>query len=86
MCVLQYESFRLGEEARIKAERLKVPSDVYFMKQTIGNACGTIGLIHAVANNQAHLEFGKLLLVELAKIICGLCSTLLIDKIRCKYI
>ncbi|MGH0155271.1 UNVERIFIED_CONTAM: hypothetical protein FKN15_028763 [Acipenser sinensis] len=27
------------------------------MKQTIGNACGTTGLIHAVANNQARLEF-----------------------------
>ncbi|XP_068609206.1 ubiquitin carboxyl-terminal hydrolase isozyme L3-like, partial [Brachionichthys hirsutus] len=31
--------------------------NVYFMKQTIGNACGTIGLIHAIANNLAHLEF-----------------------------
>lgn len=28
------------------------------MKQTIGNSCGTIGLIHAVANNQDKLEFG----------------------------
>ncbi|KAF6372683.1 ubiquitin C-terminal hydrolase L1 [Rhinolophus ferrumequinum] len=27
------------------------------MKQTIGNSCGTIGLIHAVANNQDKLEF-----------------------------
>jgi hypothetical protein len=23
---------------------------VYFMKQTVGNACGTIGLLHAVGN------------------------------------
>lgn len=56
---LQYESFRLEEEAKIKAQGQEVPSEVYFMKQTIGNACGTIGLIHAVANNQTHLEFGK---------------------------
>jgi ubiquitin carboxyl-terminal hydrolase L3 len=56
--ILQYESFRLEEEAKIKAQGQEVSPDVYFMKQTIGNACGTIGLIHAVANNQEHLEFG----------------------------
>ncbi len=27
------------------------------MKQTVGNSCGTIGLIHAVANNQDKLNF-----------------------------
>ncbi|KAK0154431.1 Ubiquitin carboxyl-terminal hydrolase isozyme L3 [Merluccius polli] len=53
----KYESFRLEEEAKIKAEGQEVSPDVYFMKQTIGNACGTIGLIHAVANNQDSLEF-----------------------------
>uniref|UniRef100_A0A8C1GUZ3 Ubiquitin carboxyl-terminal hydrolase n=1 Tax=Cyprinus carpio TaxID=7962 RepID=A0A8C1GUZ3_CYPCA len=53
----KYESFRQEEEAKIKAQGQEVSSDVYFMKQTIGNACGTIGLIHAVANNQRHLEF-----------------------------
>ena len=49
----------MKEEGRIKEEGQEVSPDVYFMKQTIGNACGTIGLIHAVANNQASLEFGK---------------------------
>lgn len=53
----KYENFRQEEEAKIKAQGQEVSSDVYFMKQTIGNACGTIGLIHAVANNQRHLEF-----------------------------
>lgn len=53
----KYETFRQEEEANIKAQGQEVSSDVYFMKQTIGNACGTIGLIHAVANNQRHLEF-----------------------------
>ncbi|XP_071779655.1 ubiquitin carboxyl-terminal hydrolase isozyme L3 isoform X2 [Centroberyx gerrardi] len=53
----KYEAFKLEEEEKIKAQGQDVSPDVYFIKQTIGNACGTIGLIHAVANNQAHLEF-----------------------------
>ncbi|KAM3862037.1 ubiquitin carboxyl-terminal hydrolase isozyme L3 [Diretmus argenteus] len=53
----KYEAFKLEEEEKLKAQGQEVPADVYFIKQTIGNACGTIGLIHAVANNQAHLKF-----------------------------
>jgi len=53
----KYESFRLEEEAKIKTQGQEVSPAVYFMKQTIGNACGTIGLIHAVANNQGQLDF-----------------------------
>ncbi|XP_048095715.1 ubiquitin carboxyl-terminal hydrolase isozyme L3 isoform X1 [Alosa alosa] len=53
----KYESFRLDEEKKIISEGQQVSSDVYFMRQTIGNACGTIGMIHAVANNQERLEF-----------------------------
>ena len=32
---------------------------MYFMKQTIGNACGTVAIIHSIANNTDVLEFGK---------------------------
>nr|XP_033806128.1 ubiquitin carboxyl-terminal hydrolase isozyme L3 isoform X2 [Geotrypetes seraphini]XP_033806129.1 ubiquitin carboxyl-terminal hydrolase isozyme L3 isoform X2 [Geotrypetes seraphini] len=53
----KYELFRAEEEEKIKAEGKEVSSSVYFMKQTIGNACGTIGLIHAVANNRDKLNF-----------------------------
>uniref|UniRef100_A0A2K5F4I5 Ubiquitin carboxyl-terminal hydrolase n=1 Tax=Aotus nancymaae TaxID=37293 RepID=A0A2K5F4I5_AOTNA len=35
----------------------EVSPKVYFMKQTIGNSCGTIGLTHSVANNQVKLGF-----------------------------
>lgn len=30
---------------------------VYFLKQTVVNSCGTVGLLHAVANNQDKMEF-----------------------------
>ena len=56
---LQYETFRMEEEVKIKALGQQLDPSVYFMRQTIGNACGTIGLIHAVANNQARLDFGR---------------------------
>ncbi|KAI6078596.1 Ubiquitin carboxyl-terminal hydrolase [Aix galericulata] len=52
-----YETFRTEEEERIKAKGQDVKSSVYFMKQTINNACGTIGLIHAIANNRDKMNF-----------------------------
>ncbi|THD26782.1 Ubiquitin carboxyl-terminal hydrolase [Fasciola hepatica] len=39
----------LGEPAK--------DSSLMFIKQTIGNACGTVALLHAVTNNQDHLKF-----------------------------
>nr|XP_044985924.1 ubiquitin carboxyl-terminal hydrolase isozyme L1 isoform X1 [Jaculus jaculus] len=51
----QHENFRKKQIEELKGQ--EVSSRVYFMKQTIGNSCGTIGLIHAVANNQDKLEF-----------------------------
>jgi len=40
--------FEEQKKARMEQE---VSSQVYFMKQTVGNACGTIALIHSIANN-----------------------------------
>ena len=56
---VQYEAFKQEEEEKLKDQRQDISPDVFFIKQTIGNACGTIGLIHAVANNKQHLEFGE---------------------------
>ncbi|KAM8977488.1 ubiquitin carboxyl-terminal hydrolase isozyme L3 [Pelodytes ibericus] len=53
----KYESFRAEQEQKIKSEGQDVNPSVYFMKQTIRNACGTIGLIHAVGNNRDKLNF-----------------------------
>ncbi|XP_015272608.1 PREDICTED: ubiquitin carboxyl-terminal hydrolase isozyme L3 isoform X2 [Gekko japonicus] len=53
----KYETFRTEEEERIKSQGQAVKPSVYFMKQTISNACGTIGLIHAIANNRDKINF-----------------------------
>lgn len=44
-------------------EKKESSSRVYFMKQTVGNACGTIGLLHAVGNitSEVKLDEGSFL-------------------------
>lgn len=34
-------------------------STVYYMKQTVGNACGTIGLLHAIGNITSQIKLSK---------------------------
>jgi len=50
------EAHRHAEEASIVEKGQVVSPKVYHIKQVIGNACGTIGLLHAVSNNEAKLE------------------------------
>lgn len=54
---LQHENFRKQQTEKIKDQ--EISSKVYFLKQTVSNSCGTIGLIHAVANNRDKLKFGE---------------------------
>ncbi|XP_058049801.1 ubiquitin carboxyl-terminal hydrolase isozyme L1 [Ahaetulla prasina] len=51
----QHENFRKKQIDELKGQ--EVSSEVYFVKQTASNSCGTIGLIHAVANNQDKIRF-----------------------------
>ena len=37
----------------------EVNPDIFYMKQTISNACGTIGVLHAVGNNKQSGNFSK---------------------------
>ncbi|XP_070168988.1 ubiquitin carboxyl-terminal hydrolase isozyme L3 [Polyergus mexicanus] len=39
------------EEEEVKDSKSDVPDSIYHMKQCISNACGTIALLHSVANN-----------------------------------
>jgi len=52
--IVKFENYIRQQESENKDQEIS-PS-VYFIKQTIGNACGTIALIHAVANNLDRIE------------------------------
>ena len=49
------EKRRDDEMKRIEENGQVVSDKLYFMKQTVGNACGTIALVHTVANLQDKL-------------------------------
>ncbi|GAB4814399.1 hypothetical protein N2152v2_001445 [Parachlorella kessleri] len=53
------DSTEAAQQERIEKEGQTVSNSVYYMKQTIGNACGTIGLLHAAGNNLDQLQLGK---------------------------
>ncbi|MED6185734.1 Ubiquitin carboxyl-terminal hydrolase 3 [Stylosanthes scabra] len=46
------------EEERLQQENDKKEhsNKVYFMKQTVGNACGTVGLLHALGNISSEIK------------------------------
>ncbi|CAL6270418.1 unnamed protein product [Bathycoccus prasinos] len=48
------ERFQKEEQTDIENGKRanEVSSNVYYMKQTVGNACGTIGVFHAIMNNR----------------------------------
>ncbi|XP_075488585.1 ubiquitin carboxyl-terminal hydrolase 3 isoform X2 [Primulina tabacum] len=49
------------EDERIQRDReeREQHTGVYFMKQTVGNACGTIGLLHAVGNITSEIKLAQ---------------------------
>lgn len=50
------EAFKDEQEKKIEASGQVVSDKVYFMKQFVGNACGTVALIHSLANNTDKIE------------------------------
>lgn len=64
----QNEAHRSQENADLKANPQTIPSDLFYMKQTVRNACGTIALIHSIANSpDVALEDGGVLTEYLKK-------------------
>ncbi|XP_013194754.1 ubiquitin carboxyl-terminal hydrolase isozyme L3 [Amyelois transitella] len=46
-----YENHKKKEENDILSTGQEVTSNIFYMKQNLSNACGTIALVHSVANN-----------------------------------
>nr|KJB51806.1 hypothetical protein B456_008G232400 [Gossypium raimondii] len=55
---LEDELLAMTEEERLRQDNEKRDASckVYFMKQTVGNACGTIGLLHGVGNVTSEIK------------------------------
>lgn len=52
LCVLFCQS-----DESIGDVKVDYPKDLYFTKQTIGNACGTVAVVHSLANNATMINF-----------------------------
>lgn len=48
----------LPEEERISKTGQEVSPNVWYTKQTVENACGTVGLLHSIANNTDVVPIG----------------------------
>ncbi|CAH0724734.1 unnamed protein product, partial [Brenthis ino] len=51
-----YEQHKQQEESDVLSKGQEVSSNLFYMKQNISNACGTIALVHGVANNSDKIE------------------------------
>ncbi|XP_071446277.1 ubiquitin carboxyl-terminal hydrolase isozyme L3 [Hetaerina americana] len=52
----KYEEHKSKEEENLKKSGDVFPENVYYLKQVVSNACGTIALIHSVANNTDKID------------------------------
>jgi ubiquitin carboxyl-terminal hydrolase L3 len=53
------ERFAKEKDAELEASGVPVcPEGLFYMKQTIGNACGTIAMLHAIANSRDAMGLG----------------------------
>ncbi|XP_033118424.1 ubiquitin carboxyl-terminal hydrolase isozyme L3-like isoform X2 [Anneissia japonica] len=52
----KYEESSKEEQEKIDKEGQEVSKNLMFIKQTIGNACGTIALLHSIVNNSDKIQ------------------------------
>mmetsp|Transcript_20121 Transcript_20121/g.44382 ORF Transcript_20121/g.44382 Transcript_20121/m.44382 type:complete len:238 (+) Transcript_20121:35-748(+) len=50
-CSSNIRKFKEEQQKRIEAEGQKLSSELVYLKQYVGNACGTIACIHSIGNN-----------------------------------
>jgi ubiquitin carboxyl-terminal hydrolase L3 len=53
------EEYSKDEKLRIDRDGQQVSPSLYYMKQTVGDACGTVATLHAIANARPYVEFKK---------------------------
>lgn len=59
LIVNQYEAFRKTETERIEREGQKTSDKLFYMRQTIRNACGTYAVLHSLVNNRDRVDLGR---------------------------
>lgn len=52
----RYEEEREKQQKECEEKGNEVSENVYYMKQAVSNSCGTIALIHSVANNRDQIQ------------------------------
>ncbi|XP_069701209.1 ubiquitin carboxyl-terminal hydrolase isozyme L3 [Periplaneta americana] len=57
-CSDKYDEHKAIQEAEVSEKGQTVSDNVYYLKQVVTNACGTIALIHSVANNADEIQLG----------------------------
>ncbi|XP_072940798.1 ubiquitin carboxyl-terminal hydrolase-like [Epargyreus clarus] len=57
-----YEQYRHEQENEILTKGQSAPEDVFHLRQVLSNVCGTIALVHSVANNTHHIDLNDGLL------------------------
>jgi len=58
-----YDAFCKEKDASIASKGQAVSGNIFYLKQYVGNACGTVGIMHSLANNadEVQLEDGSTL-------------------------
>ncbi|KAG6460026.1 ubiquitin carboxyl-terminal hydrolase [Manduca sexta] len=67
-----YEQNRCEKENDFLNKRQETPKDMFHLKQVLSNVCGTIALVHSVANNTHHIDLDDGLLKTYLKDAQGL--------------
>lgn len=67
-----YEQHRCEQENELDKKKPAAPKDVFHLRQVLSNICGTIALVHSVANNTHRIDVADGLLKRYLKDAQGL--------------
>jgi hypothetical protein len=67
----EMQKFKAEERAAIEQGGQTISPKVFYMKQLIGNACGTVAVMHALGNNQSVLSPSKYPIISSKVDLCS---------------